>query len=290
MFAEARKIVKESNNYSISFLQRTLEVGYNRAARLMKTIKMEEKYNNSLLALACGDSYGSHYEYEGLCGSKFKISSLPDKPRFQNITDDTKMATILYQHYRKHKTLKVEILTQEYRSWAKRDGDKDGIGMHTKDVLVWLKPDKDSQGNGALMRNIPFGIALIEDGYSFEEAVEMMNLDSSITHKNEIIFIANRLALDLAVNGLKVLKKDNYKSIVDRLKFGQTSWVIYTLYIVIEALKHKRKFLTGFKYITSMGGDTDTNCAIYGTILGYNKDICDELDIDEFVNINDIKK
>jgi len=288
MLAEARKIVKESNNYSISFLQRSLEVGYNRAAKLMESIKQEEKYNNSLLALACGDSYGSHYEYEGLCGCKFKLSSLPDKPRFQNITDDTKMATILYRHYKKHHTLRVDILTQEYQSWAKTDGDKDGIGMHTKDVLVWSKPDKDSQGNGALMRNIPFGIALIEDGYSFEEAVEMMNLDSSITHKNETIFLANRLALDLAVNGLKVLKKDSYKSILDRLKFGQTAWVIYTLYIVIEALKHKRKFLTGFKYITSMGGDTDTNCAIYGAIMGCQKDVRRELAIEQFIKSDDI--
>ena len=203
MLAKARKVVKDNNNYSISFLQRTLEIGYNRASTLMKTIQKEKKYNNSLLALACGDSYGSHYEYEGLCGCKFKISSLPSKPCYQNITDDTKMATILYHHYKKYNSLKVDILNKEYQSWAKRDGDKDGIGVHTKDVLVYSKSDKDSQGNGALMRNIPFGIALIEDAYSFEEAVELMNIDSAITHKNEVIFLANRLALDLAVPKFK---------------------------------------------------------------------------------------
>jgi hypothetical protein len=31
-----------------------------------------------------------------------------------------------------------------------------GIGMHTKDVLIYNKKDKNSQGNGALMKNIPF--------------------------------------------------------------------------------------------------------------------------------------
>jgi ADP-ribosylglycohydrolase len=46
--------------------------------------------------------------------------------------------------------------------------------------------------------------------------------------------------------------------------------------------KSKRKFLTGFKYIVSTGGDTDTNCAIFGAIFGYKKDITQELDIDKF--------
>ena len=248
-------------------------------------IKQKNNYSNSLLALACGDSYGSHYEFEGLCGCKFSIYSLPNKPKYQNITDDTKMATILYKHYKKYNTLKVDVLTKEYREWAKNDGDEDGIGIHTKDVLVYGKQDKDSQGNGALMRNIPFGIALIEDGYSFEEAVELMNIDSAITHENETIFLANSLALDLAINGLKVLDKDIHANIVNRLKFGQTAWVIYSLYLVIEALKHKRKFLTGFKYIVSQGGDTDTNCAIYGAILGYGRDVVEELDIDEYINV-----
>ena len=286
MLIQARRIVKENNNYSISFLQRTLGIGYNRASEFITIIKQEDKYSNSLLALACGDSYGSHYEYEGLCGCKFKISSLPDKPKFPNITDDTKMAIILYRHYKKYSVLKVDVLTKEYIKWAKKEGDRDGIGIHTKDVLVYSKTNKDSQGNGALMRNIPFGIALIEDGYSFEEAVKMMNYDSTITHKNETIFLANRLALDLAINGIKVLKKDKYKSILDNLKFGQTAWVVYSLFIVIAALKKKRKFLTGFKYITSMGGDTDTNCAIYGAILGCRKDISKELSVNDFIAHN----
>ena len=238
---------------------------------------------NSLIALACGDSYGSHYEWEGLCGCKFSVSSLPNKPKYPNITDDTKMARILFEHYKKMGCLNTMMLEKEYERWAREDGDKDGIGIHTKDILVHKKQDKNSQGNGALMRNIPFGLALIEDGFSFDNAVALMNKESAMTHENETIFLANRLALDLAVNGLKVLDKEEYKAILKQLHFGQSAWVIYTLYIVIDALKHKRKFLTGFKYIVSKGGDTDTNCAIYGAILGYNNDITKELDIKDFL-------
>ena len=236
-----------------------------------------------MLALACGDSYGSHYEMEGLIGARFEVDKLPSKPLYPNITDDTKMATILLNHYLKYKTIKKEILFSEYKQWAKTDGDKDGIGLHTKDVLVFGKKDKDSQGNGALMRNIPFGVELIKDGYSFDEAVEFMNLDSALTHSNETIFLVNRLMLDITINGLVVLEKDIYKPILSQVHYGYSAWVIHTLYVVIDALKHKRKFLTGFKYIVSQGGDTDTNCAIFGAMYGYKKDISKEILVDEFL-------
>ena len=239
--------------------------------------------NNSLLALASGDSYGSFYEMKGLYGERFDITSLPDKPNYPNITDDTKMATILLKHYQKYKTLNVDILTKEYKMWARDDGDNDGIGLHTKDILLNNKLDKNSQGNGALMRNIPFGVELIKDGYSFDKAVAMMNTDSSITHKNTTIFMCNRLALDLAINSLSVLEKLEYKPLLLKLHYGYTAWVIHSLYIVIETLKKKANFLNGFKYIVSQGGDTDTNCAIYGAILGANKDITKELDLSLFI-------
>lgn len=39
LFKEAKHIVITTDNYSISFLQRTLGIGYNRAAELMKVIR-----------------------------------------------------------------------------------------------------------------------------------------------------------------------------------------------------------------------------------------------------------
>ena len=44
LLIQAREIVSLNNNYSISFLQRKLEVGYNRASILMDVL-LEEKYS-----------------------------------------------------------------------------------------------------------------------------------------------------------------------------------------------------------------------------------------------------
>ncbi len=229
--------------------------------------------NRSLLALACGDSYGSYYERYGLAGVTFDILKLPNTPIEKKITDDTKMATILLEHYKRYDKLDTDFLLKNYVHWAKTDGQKDGIGLHTYDVLIKNKKDKDSQGNGALMRVIPFGLKLIDDGYTFDEAIEMMNIDSALTHENDTIFLSNRLCLDIAVNGIEVLDKSEYKQIVSKLKSGDTAWVIHTLFIVIKVLKMNLNFLDSFKQIVSVSGDTDTNCAIFGAIKGYKDNI-----------------
>ena len=245
---------------------------------------MHEHINGSLLALACGDSYGSYYEMAGLIGERFDREKLPDAPIQTGITDDTKMAAILLKHYNQTKGIQPQKLFREYRKWAVEDGDKDGIGIHTKKVLVYGAKEKDSQGNGALMRNIPFGSQLIEDGYSYNDAVEMMNVDSSLTHANETIFQANALALDLALKGTEALKNERHQPILQRLHFGQTAWVIHSLYIVIEALKLDLNFIDGFRYIVSYGGDTDTNCAIYGAIRGHKEDITKSVAVESFLD------
>ena len=239
--------------------------------------------NDSLRALACGDSYGSYFEMEGLIGVKFDIKLLPDIPVEKRVTDDTKMATILYKHYQRYKKLETDILFNEYKRWAIDEGYKDGIGIHTADVLLKNKRDKNSQGNGALMRAIPFGCQLIDDGYSFEDAVGLMNEDSALTHANETIFLSNRLALDLAFNGLSALENSRYKSFLSNLRAGNTAWVLHSLYIVIETLKKDLSFVEGFKYIVSRGGDTDTNCAIYGAIKGYKNNIVEEVNVEDFI-------
>ena len=115
-----------------------------------------------------------------------------------------------------------------------------------------------------------------------------MNIDSFLTHQNDVISQSNEISLDLALNGLSILKKSKYKTFISKLNLGNSAWVIHSLYIVIEALKQELNFLNGYKFITSFGGDTDTNCAIFSAIRSYKYDIKNELDIEKFVNINDL--
>ena len=240
------------------------------------------KAKNSLLTLACGDAYGNAYEMDGLIGTTFDKQSLPNEAKIKQYTDDTKMAMILWNHYNEYGTIREEELFKAYAKWAEEDGFADGIGIHTAAVLLRGETDKSSQGNGVLMRVLPFGLRLIEEGKSFEEAVEMMNIDAALTHDNEVIRITNRLCLDVALNGLSVLEKEEYADIINKLKPGHSAWVIYTVYDVLDVLKMDLNILEGFKELVSKGGDTDTNCAIYGAIRGYRNEL--EVDLDDYID------
>ncbi len=228
------------------------------------------KAENSLIALACGDAYGSPYEHAGIYGGGTpSIEELPDTS-YEDVTDDTSMAVILWKHYSLFGTIAEYQLMLDYINWARLDGHDDGIGTHTAEVLIHASDNKDSQGNGALMRVIPFGLRMIDDGISFDDAVEQMNIDSSLTHDNDTIKMANRLCLDMAINGVSVLYDNQYSSLLERLESGRTAWVIHSLYAISSTLVKELSILDGFKDIVSQGGDTDTNCAIYGAIVGYH--------------------
>lgn len=243
-----------------------------------------------LLALACGDSYGSYYEYEGLLGHTFDIKKLPNKPVEKHITDDTKMAMILLKHYKYNKMLIKSELLKDYKTWANTDGRDDGIGIHTYNVLVKGKTDKDSQGNGTLMRVVPLAINLLKDEHEKSKIHELMNQDAFLSHENETISIMNGFLLDLLIDGIEVLENPAYKEFTSKFVLGNAAWLMHSLYIVVETLKKNIGFVKGFKYITSFGGDTDTNCAIYAAIKSYTKDIRDEVDIKDFLRDEDIEE
>jgi len=240
------------------------------------------KAKNALLILACGDAYGNVYEMEGLMGAKFDKATLPNEAKIKNYTDDTKMAMILWLHYSEYDTIVEDILFKAYAKWAREDGYADGIGIHTAGVLLKGKSDKSSQGNGVLMRVLPFGLRLIEEGMAFENAVALVNRDAALTHDNDVIRMSNRFCLDIAVNGMSILEKPEYQALLSTLRQGHSAWVIYTLYDVLEVLKMDLSILDGFKELVSRGGDTDTSCAIYGAIRGYREEF--ELNLDDYLD------
>ena len=81
---------------------------------------------------------------------------------------------------------------------------------------------------------------------------------------------------------MSVLEKPEYQALLSTLRQGHSAWVIYTLHDVLEVLKMDLSILDGFKELVSRGGDTDTNCAIYGAIRGYREEL--ELNLDDYLD------
>ena len=229
----------------------------------------KSKSENSLYYLELGDIYGSPFEMRGIRGETFDLNELPLMP-IGLPTDDTKMAKIAYsfaQKCDKEKGIYLDIkgIKEEYIKWAREYGDEDGIGVQTEYALLYNSINKESQGNGSLMRCIPYMLLLNEKGFNDEEIFEMMREETTLTHPNKEVIEMNEVFYKIAKN--KVINLQNIN--VTKIKYGKTAWIYYTAFIVIEALnKDFERIIDGFRYITALGGDTDTNCAIYGAIRG----------------------
>jgi hypothetical protein len=68
-----------------------------------------------LLALVCGNSYGSCFEMAGLMGTTFDMKSLPEILVIKRITDVAKMAPILLKYYENYKEIQSNILKNSYK-------------------------------------------------------------------------------------------------------------------------------------------------------------------------------
>jgi ADP-ribosylglycohydrolase len=116
----------------------------------------------------------------------------------------------------------------------------------------------------------------------FEEAMKLVDRDAALTHDNNVVKMANRLCIDIALNGLVAMDKLEYRELLASFKPGYSAWVIHTLHNVLDVLKMDLSIHEGFKELVSRGGDTDTNCAIYGAIRGYRDKL--EIKIDRYLD------
>ena len=150
----------------------------------------------------------------------------------------------------------------------------------------------ESQANGALMRISPLAIF----GHAVEPAVlmEMARLDAKLTHPNPVCQDANAIfaatvaraiqsgcgpqetyecALDLTAKG------EISATVVDRIRAAATSpsveftgnkggWVLVAFQNAFFRLLHSGSLEEGIVETVRSGGDTDTNAAIAGALLG----------------------
>ncbi len=149
---------------------------------------------------------------------------------------------------------------------------------------------QDTEANGALMRISPLGIY----GCHMAEgaAGELAQQDASLTHPHPVCRHANRVyveALAFAIRtgatrervyrfALETAKNGSPQSVVDALVnaastppedfAAQMGWVLIALQNAFWQLLHAGSLEEGIVATVMSGGDTDTNAAIAGALLG----------------------
>lgn len=249
-----------------------------------------------LLGQVAGDSLGSLVEFQtpeqiykkypnGVC-------LLADGGTFNTIagqpTDDSEMAILLARSLIRERKFDQNAVRDTYVYWL--DSKPFDCGLTIMRGLTGA-PNPDSQANGAMMRISPLGIY----GAKFDqEQVEHWAIeDAKLTHPHDICLQANALfagAISVAIR-TGIGASELYAQIVSRAKqlrvndklleaiteakqycpadyVHQQGWVLIAFQNAIYQLNRGRTLEEALINTVKRGGDTDTNAAICGALLG----------------------
>lgn len=247
-----------------------------------------------LMGQAAGDSLGALVEFR----SARAIAEAGDGPRrledgghwdllAGQPTDDTEMALALARSILGAGHYDPVAAMRAYRAWA-ASGPFD-MGNATSAAMRGA-PLAGSQANGSLMRSSPLGVfahALAPDA-----VVRAARADSELTHPHRVCgdsVAAYVLAVSHAVRtgdgpdgayetALTWARGEADPSVVDALTRAATAapncdeekvgWVLIALQNAFYELLHAPSLEDGVVATVRRGGDTDTNAAIAGALLG----------------------
>ncbi len=255
-----------------------------------------QRAKGCMIGQLAGDALGSQVEFQN---SDSIRNDYPDGVReikgsciWNTIagqpTDDSEMALLLARMLVNKGTYDPDMAFIEYQYWLNSDPFDIGNTIYRG---IRGKPDHGSQSNGAMMRISPLGI--FGTNYSLEKVAEWAIQDAMLTHPNEVCLKANALfcmaiaysigsaitpgqlyrlirgwAVDIdspeellgAVNEAEKAPPDDY--------FSQQGWVLIAFHNALWQLCYADSFESALVDTVMKGGDTDTNGAICGALLG----------------------
>jgi ADP-ribosyl-[dinitrogen reductase] hydrolase len=245
-----------------------------------------ERAQGCLLGQVIGDSLGSLVELKAAAeiAQLFPggVRDLADGGVYHTIagqpTDDSEMALALSRSLVSNKEFLPEKVLDAYREWmTTRPVD---IGTTTERGLLGLHTT-ESESNGSLMRVSPLGVWAAGDP---ERAARAARQDSALTHPNPVCVeacaaFAAAIAVGIAGGSREAMREAalaNCTGIVNEAiargsppedYFTRMGWVLTTLQNAFFHLG-KSDFEESLIATVAAGGDTDTNAAVCGALLG----------------------
>ena len=266
---------------------------------------MKDKIRGVFTGVALGDALGAPHEfryhksniYTGNLKHRYKLINRWRGPKEMVIgqtTDDTEMTLTLARSLIRYGKYNEEDVILNYEQWAT---GTTMLGINTRTLFKniktvkgfrkrWEKKFSDlearekNQSNGSLMRCSPLAFIFddaatvqdcsltnpssvnIESNLAYVRAVRLLVLghDKNVVFEHVLEQVKNpdvRIVLNQA--------KNNEKRDVTRIGKG---WVLHALYCAFWALINGNDYQTTIDHIIRLSGDTDTNAAIAGAMLG----------------------
>ncbi len=261
-----------------------------------------QRARGALWGQAVGDALGTTVEFEKETSIAARpagawpqalVGAGPFGLQPGQVTDDTELALALARTLAQHHRYDDEAVAQAYLRW--HDSGPFDIGGATKQAFagpgtaaeVRARANHLTQANGSLMRQSP--LALFGAGQPREVLAELAQRDSALSHPHQV----PRWACAVFVTTLSdaIETGDEGPALYERaLTFARGSpveatlldarralppsdgpdmgWVRIALQHAFFHLLHARDFSAALVQTVNKGGDTDTNAAIVGALLG----------------------
>jgi ADP-ribosyl-[dinitrogen reductase] hydrolase len=231
------------------------------------------------------------------------LQDLAPPPKNSPYDDDAAMALLLGESLLAAKGFDAADVARRWVKWMKVDGR--GIGWTTKRALTLIDRGKEpfeagrlahqespsrSAGNGSVMRCVPVALRYHDD---LDRLIRVSTQQAAITHADERCTWA-AAAVNLAARELlhgniyfieevlhrigdrapRVLRDAIHRvpregeSDLPITRAGETGYVVHCVEIAFWFVAHDRTLEESLTYLAQAGGDTDTNAAVAGALLG----------------------
>ena len=245
-----------------------------------------------LAGLFIGDALGAQFEFthpqliQRLDNIEIAmmVGGGPFFTKSGQITDDGEMALCLIHSILEDKEYITPHTKNKYTKWA-RSNPVD-MGITIRNALLNNKKDPKSESNGALMRVAPLGIY----GYNHWDRLPTLALeDASITHCNRRVYECNymftcaiALMMDCTRDNIDIISQTRHwariyhldNDLLNDIKTKPEDYYSCMGHVDIafrNAFYHLNRgssFEHSIVDTIRQGGDTDTNAAIVGALMG----------------------
>jgi ADP-ribosylglycohydrolase len=278
--------------------QRRFIAAWNEPVRGLRAIDpaVLSRARGALVGQLAGDSLGSLVEFKSAAAIRAAypdgVRELADGGTFGTLagqpTDDSEMALMLARSLVANGDFVAEDVLGRYVYWLESGPFDCG---NTVRASLHGHRNRDSQANGALMRVSPIGIA--GAALPLDTVAAWAEADAALTHIHPVCLQVNALyamAVATAVGSgstpeelyrrIKAWAEDRNvdKAVSRAIRLAETEapsdfmrqqgWVLIAFQNALFQLLHATSFEEGVADTVMRGGDTDTNAAIAGALLG----------------------
>ena len=231
------------------------------------------------------------------------VIDLAPPPKNSPYDDDAAMALLLGESLLASKGFDENEVARRWVKWMKVDGR--GIGITTRRALTLIDRGKEpfeagrlanqenpgrSAGNGSVMRCIPVALRYHDDP---DRLIRVSTQQAAITHADERctwgaaavnlaarellhgnIYFIDEVMHRIGDRAPRVLREAIHRVPRERdsdlpiSRPGEAGYVVHCIEIAFWFVTHDRSLEEALMYLAQAGGDTDTNAAVAGALLG----------------------